>query len=133
MNTVCPSGGAASSAWLAMTPPPPGRFSITTGCFQVAETWSPSARARISPELPAARSHRHVEGDQILVHRRLLPIGHHAADVVARLRKVDAKMKRPWRVGSGGVHGVARRLGVEAAAAAFDQARMQAHIAQDLR
>src|SRR5687767_7585709 len=54
MNTVCPSGGAASTAWLEIAPPAPGRFSMTTGCFHSSATRSPRTRARTSPELPGA-------------------------------------------------------------------------------
>src|SRR5581483_2405646 len=53
MHTVWPSGGAASVAWLAITPPPPGRLSTMTGCFQSAERLSPSTRPSTSPVLPA--------------------------------------------------------------------------------
>src|SRR6476659_1950335 len=53
MHTVWPSGGAASVAWLAMTPPPPGRLSTITGCFHSVERLSPSTRPSTSPVLPA--------------------------------------------------------------------------------
>src|SRR5436190_9488145 len=52
MHTVWPSGGAASVAWLAITPPPPGRLSTITGCFHSDERLSPSTRPRTSPVLP---------------------------------------------------------------------------------
>src|SRR5438477_4728681 len=52
MHTVWPSAGAASVAWLAMTPPPPGRLSTMLGCFQSVASWSASTRPRTSPVLP---------------------------------------------------------------------------------
>src|SRR5882672_10617146 len=53
MHTVWPSGGAASVAWLAITPPPPGRLSTIVGCFQSVARLSASTRPRTSPVLPA--------------------------------------------------------------------------------
>src|SRR5260370_15044253 len=51
---VYPSGGDATSACDATTPPAPGRVSTTTVWPHCRETTSPNVRARISTPPPAA-------------------------------------------------------------------------------
>src|SRR4051794_32303752 len=53
MIRVYPSGGEATTACEAMTPPAPGRFSTTTDWPHCLETTSPRVRVRTSTPPPA--------------------------------------------------------------------------------
>jgi hypothetical protein len=52
---VCPSPAAASICWMPMTPPAPGRFSITMGWPRRSASGSVMIRASTSGEEPAGK------------------------------------------------------------------------------
>ena len=51
-SSVYPSGAAFATLCAAKLPPAPGRYSVSTGCFQISVSFSPNVRDARSEGLP---------------------------------------------------------------------------------